>query len=120
VSPEQETDGTFLQFLEMKFGIRAIARCLRNYAMKHGIQTLRDMTARWAPSSDHNNPGEYAMVVLQHCEGIATSVTQAIDLTNEQTAFGVIRGIAVAENGHWAGLIADEVVRDGVRLERSA
>lgn len=116
--PDQQRDSVFLQFAEMKYGIRAIARCLRSYRSR-GLQTIAALSATWAPSVDNNRPGEYAQTVLQYCPA-ATSVDTAIDFTAADVAFGLVRGIIVAENGsEWARLIDDSTVRAGIELERT-
>lgn len=116
----QQTDGTFLQFSEMVYGIRAMARCLRSYATKSGIRTIAAMSSRWAPSIDGNHPGQYARTVVQYCRSVAASVDQPIDLADADVAFGVIRGIMVAENGSLAEQVPDSEVRRGIVLERAA
>jgi murein DD-endopeptidase MepM/ murein hydrolase activator NlpD len=114
----QQHDATFLQFAEMKFGIRAVARCLRSYRAR-GVDTIAAMARTWAPSIDNNNPGAYAQTVLHFCPTVA-SVDTVIDLTAADIAFGVVRGIIVAENGgKWSPLISDDTVRAGIELERA-
>jgi hypothetical protein len=42
-----QTDGTFVQFVNAESGIRAIARILNNYYAE-GYQTVQDMISRWS------------------------------------------------------------------------
>jgi hypothetical protein len=42
-----QTDGTFVQFVNAESGIRAIARILNNY-YSEGYQTVQDMISRWS------------------------------------------------------------------------
>lgn len=111
---DQQRDGTFLQFTEMQYGIRAIVRCLRSYRSR-GIDTIAAMAHTWAPSVDNNSPGLYAQTVLQYCR--VSSVDASIDFTDADSAFDVVRGIIVAENGRdWAARIDDATVLEGIAL----
>lgn len=57
LSPVQ-TDSRFYQFTEPKYGIRALARVLKNYQNLHGINTVQGIINRWAPQHE-NNTGSY-------------------------------------------------------------
>ena len=59
------TDGTFEQFFEMKFGLRAGIRLLRNYQLKFGIGEIRHFIQRFAPSSE-NDTKRYINFVCEH------------------------------------------------------
>ena len=50
----QPTDHTFEQFTEMKWGVRAAFIVLRNYIVRHGLNTIRKIIARWAPASEND------------------------------------------------------------------
>ena len=65
LSPEQ-TDPDFSQFTDPKYGIRAIARILKNY-QRDGVQTLREAIERWAPSVE-NDTQAYISAVCKACE----------------------------------------------------
>jgi hypothetical protein len=103
----------------MKFGIRAIARILKNYSRNHGINTLHGVSERWAPSDDGNIPVQHARAILGHCRNVTTGIDQTIALTDPDTLFGVIRGIMVAENGLKASSVPDDTVLEGIELEAS-
>jgi len=115
----EQADSIFLQFSEMVWGIRAMARCLRSYKRNSGIRSIAAMSRRWAPSIE-NDPGAYARIVVQHCRGVAAGVDDTIDLEDAQTVFGVARGIMFAENGAPAETVPDADVRRGIELERTA
>lgn len=51
---EKQTDSTFYQFKEPKFGIRAAARVLKTYETHHYINTVRGIINRWAPTNENN------------------------------------------------------------------
>lgn len=50
----QQTDPAFWIFTQAAWGLRAIAVILLTYQRKHGLKTLRQMIARWAPSEENN------------------------------------------------------------------
>lgn len=49
-----QTDARFYQFVDSKFGIRALARVLKTYESKYGINTVRGIINRWAPAHENN------------------------------------------------------------------
>lgn len=48
----------------MEYGIRAAFVILRRYIRRYGINTIADIVARWAPSSE-NNTSAYVKKVVQ-------------------------------------------------------
>jgi murein DD-endopeptidase MepM/ murein hydrolase activator NlpD len=112
-----QLDPVFFQFTAMRFGIRAMARILKNYSLKQGINSLRGMSERWAPADDGNDPLLHARIILSHCRGVCQSVDETISLSKPDIQFGIIRGIMVAENGPKAETVSDETVLKGIDLE---
>lgn len=51
---EQQTDSSFFQFKEMRYGLRAGMRILYTYIKKHKVDTLERIIARWAPPVENN------------------------------------------------------------------
>lgn len=49
-----QTDPRFYQFQSPIFGIRALARVLKTYQSRHGINTVRGVIERWAPPFENN------------------------------------------------------------------
>lgn len=115
-TPDMQLDPQFFQFIGMEWGIRAMARILRTYERDHNIRSLRHMSERWAPNADHNDAEQHARNVLKHAEGVVATIDDAISLSDKDIAFGVIRGIMVAENGSKARTVADDTVLHGVSL----
>ena len=60
----QPTDHAFEQFTEMKWGVRAAFIVLRNYIVRHKLNTIRKIITRWAPSNE-NNTQRYIDIVSQ-------------------------------------------------------
>ena len=48
-----QTDKSFCQFTEMKWGLRAAIRLMENY-IRQGLQTPRQIIGRWAPPSEND------------------------------------------------------------------
>ena len=63
VPPAEQTDDEFVQFTDPKYGIRAMARILNNYALR-GLNTIREVISTWAPPSE-NNTESYIHAVAQ-------------------------------------------------------
>ena len=60
---KEQTDKSFCQFTEMKWGLRAAIRLMENY-IRRGAQTPRQIISRWAPPSENNTSG----YVTQACQ----------------------------------------------------
>ncbi len=60
---KEQTDKSFCQFTEMKWGLRAAIRLMENY-IRRGAQTPRQIISRWAPPSENNTQG----YVTQACQ----------------------------------------------------
>jgi hypothetical protein len=53
------TDGTFEQFTERKYGYRAAAKLVLNYNKLYNIFTVESIINRWAPSIGQTPQGQY-------------------------------------------------------------
>lgn len=103
-----QTDSRFYQFDQPVYGIRALARVLKNYQRLHGIHTLRGVINRWAPSHE-NNTSAYLRAVSNDT-GISPDAP--IDLTRDSTLSLVVPAIIRHENGeqpYSASLITDAI-----------
>ena len=63
MAPEQ-TDSEYVQFTESKYGIRAMAKLLRNYQTRYNLNTIYSLVSRWAPP-DENITAAYIEAVSQ-------------------------------------------------------
>src|ERR1700735_68750 len=97
----------FVQFTDVKWGIRAIARILQSYE-REGIDTLQEAIERWAPRSE-NDTEAYLSDVCQRCE---ISPTQVIQLSS--CLLPIISAIIVHENGS-APCTVDQI-NEGISL----
>lgn len=55
---DSQPDQAFITFESPEYGVRAMARILRNYQTKYGLSTVRGLISRWAPPIE-NNTGAY-------------------------------------------------------------
>lgn len=91
----QQTDKSFFQFTEMKWGYRALIITLQNYHRRHGCRTIADYINRWAPPSE-NNTGGYISRVCKEME-VPNSYVPNVDDKATMCAFAA--AISQVENG---------------------
>lgn len=89
------TDGSFEQFTEMKWGLRAGFIILRNYINKYGLNTIEKIIKRWAPSNE-NNTKEYIRRVCKHT---GFESTTPINASNSCQMIVLVEAMCVVENG---------------------
>lgn len=87
------SDGRFMRFVDPAWGLRALARVLVNYQRLHGIDTVRGIINRWAPSFE-NNTTAYMSHVADYLE---VGVDEKINI--EERLFDLIVVIVQHENG---------------------
>lgn len=88
-----QTDPAFIQFIEPKWGIRALARTLQTYSTRYGLNTVRGIINRWAPPSE-NDTGSYVDAVAR---ALGVSPDAQIDVFAR--AGDLTRAIIKHENG---------------------
>ena len=60
-----QTDPEFCQFQTLEYGWRAAFRLLtRTYYLKYGLDTIRKIVSRWAPSNENNTEAYITAVSL--------------------------------------------------------
>mgnify|MGYP001001698019 CR=1 FL=1 len=92
---EVQTDKSFFQFIEMRWGYRALMRTLQNYRKRHGCMTIADFINRWAPPSE-NNTGSYISRVCREMQ-VPNSYVPDVDDKDAMCAFAA--AISQVENG---------------------
>lgn len=106
-----QTDPAFFQFVSMDYGVRAMARILRNYQNKSKINTIRKIIRRWAPGEDNNDEGAYAKAVSKSS---GFGVDEVLNLNTYMHLKPVIVGMIKVE---CAGLVLpDETIDHGLAL----
>lgn len=93
-------NGRFAAFDTVEHGAGAMAANLHSYAGQ-GIQTLNQLTARWAPAGDGaNNPVAYAKRIS---DATGIDPNAPIDLRDPDTVAKIIPAMATVEQGHAVG-----------------
>lgn len=101
-------DSAFEEFLEPKFGVRALARVLKTYYNKYSLRTIEAIIGRWAPPNENNTPAYIRSVA----NGMGVSPTA--ELTFPAQLAPLVAGIIQHENGEQPYSMAD--LREWVQL----
>lgn len=105
----QNTDKSFEQFTDLKFGTRALIKNLQTY-FKQGNNTVSKIINKWAPTSENDTNAYIAMV----CKFINVTPNQKLEPT-EDTLIGLARAISRKENGAIHTLTYEEA-KEGFKL----
>ncbi|MDD4556520.1 MAG: structural protein [Alphaproteobacteria bacterium] len=89
------TDGAFCIFTHPEFGLRALAKLLRNYNRYYGIRTIKSIINRFAPDTE-NNTTAYIQSV---CKATGFADYQQLDLEVESVLLPLMKAIIKHENG---------------------
>jgi len=100
-------DPEFEEFLTPQAGIRAIARILKNYQSRHGINTVDGIITRWAPPSENDTAAYITAVVQQTRFGPNQQIVIANNL------FPLVSAIIQQENG--MNPYPPDVIWEGIR-----
>lgn len=104
----QGTDKDFKTFSEHKYGIRAIAKLLKNYQALYGINTVAGLINRWAPG--HENPTDSYVQYVALAAGVGAE--QRIDVKQHLPA--LVKAIIRFENG--INPYSEDQIREGIAL----
>lgn len=102
-------DGRFLQFAEMRWGIRAMSRILQTYKNKYGIDTVRGVITKWAPP--HENDTEKYIRNVEEWSKIPSDTK--IDLADHSTLRRLIAAIIRQET---SAKVSYRDVQDGLDI----
>ncbi len=105
---DAQTDPDYVQFNDPVYGIRAMAKLLKNYQLKYGLNTIRGLITRWAPPSE-NITGAYVDNVA-HIVGVDPGKT--ISVTAHLAP--LVKAIITHENGNQP--YTDEEISRGIYL----
>lgn len=89
----EQTDANFVQFIAPEYGIRALAKLLTNYATRDGLNTVRQIISKYAPSTE-NDTDAYARSVSR-----ALGVTPDTVIGVPQHLTALVEAIVQHENG---------------------
>ena len=107
LSPSQ-TDNRFYQFTDAKYGIRALARVLKTYESRYGINTVAGIINRWAPPHE-NDTLSYQKHVAQV---LGVAIDQPFDVSNNLVT--LTEAIIIHENG--SNPYSMDLIVEGVSL----
>lgn len=103
-----QTDDSFFQFSDPKYGIRALAKILLNYERLYYLDTVRKIIKRWAPG--HENPTDSYVTYVAKAAGVGPDDTISV-----RAHLGdLVRAIIRFENGF--NPYSDGVINEGVAM----
>lgn len=102
-----QTDGSFVQFDDPVYGIRAIARIMKSYE-RAGIDTIGAAINRWAPPNE-NDSDSYIDAVCDDC-----SIPANVPVSLTSILSPLVRAIIRHENG--VQPYTDDQIHRGVSL----
>lgn len=88
-------DSRFAQFTSIAYGYRAAFKLLDNYQRNYGVDTIRKMISRWAPSNE-NHTEAYVKTVSDR-SGVPAD--GRITTTNHDVMVPVVAAMSFVENG---------------------
>lgn len=89
----EQTDASFVQFDSPVYGIRALAKLLKNYQSRYGLYTVREIINRWAPPTEN-----ITSAYVEHVARVAgVSPDEQIDINEKMVP--VVTAIIKHENG---------------------
>ena len=91
----KELDSRFCVFISAEYGIRALMVLLRNYEKKHGLNSVRQIINRWAPTHENNTSAYMTHVAKMMNVGL----DDCLNLKDRDTLIKLARAIVTHENG---------------------
>lgn len=88
-------DNDFEEFEDIEHGYRAMFILVRNYILKHGLNTIRGIISRYAPA--HENHTENYIDIVSNRSGIGAD--DVISADNREIMIRVIAAMSYVENG---------------------
>lgn len=104
----QQTDKEYIQFDDPVYGIRAMAKLLKNYQSRYGLNTVSEIIGRWAPPNE-NITTAYVAAVSQK---LGVSPDHQIDVV--ATLPQLVPAIITHENGMQP--YSDALIKEGISL----
>lgn len=94
-------DARFAQFNTIAYGYRAAFKLINNYQRNYGIDTIRNIINRWAPSNE-NHTDAYIRTVSKR-SGVPADVR--ITTTNRDIMVPIVAAMSFVENGKEANML---------------
>jgi hypothetical protein len=108
IRESQNTDGSFEQFIEFRYGVRAMILLIKGDIERRGIYTLQALLNKYAPASE-NNTGNYIRLVANG-SGFSPSTPLS---TDKESLRRIVQAMSKVENGR---AITDEEFEYGYNL----
>lgn len=106
----REKDKSFCVFTEPEYGIRALAKILRNYRDLHKITTVAGIIHRFAPPIENNT-----VAYINHVsKELGVDADETIDVSNKNVMLKLIKAIIKHENG--VNPYSEETIMKGINL----
>lgn len=78
---DKQEDPSFCQFATVGYGLRAMAKLLKNYVERDGVRTVRDAVNRWAPPSENATQA----YITDVCKRTGLSADHVLDISVDST-----------------------------------
>lgn len=104
------SDGRFCRFVEMRYGVRALALLLMAYYDRYELRTVRGIIERFAPKGE-NPTSRYADFVAR---ALGVTVDDKLSLHSADTMFALVKAIIRFENGR--DVCSDAQIWEGLQL----
>jgi len=91
----KELDSRFCVFISPEYGIRALMILLRNYEKKHGLNSVRQIINRWAPTHENNTSAYMTHVAKMMNVGL----DDCLNLKERDVLIKLAKAIVTHENG---------------------
>lgn len=106
----KKQDPSFCVFTEAQYGIRALAKILITYYLRHGINTVRGIIMRYAPPVENDSVSYIEHVAKE----LGVGVDEKINVLQAEVMATLIRAIIKHENGQQP--YPESVIRSGMFL----
>lgn len=103
-------DSAFCVFTDPVYGIRALAKVLVNYKRIHGLNTVRQIVSRYAPSNENQTTAYIQSVAKQ----LGVYPDTVIDIEERGVLTVFIKAVIRMENGIQP--YSDETIQQGIEL----
>lgn len=106
----KDQDPSFCVFIKPEYGIRALAKILRNYRVLHKITTVAGIIHRFAPPTENNT-----VAYINHvAEVLKVDTDDTIDVRDNNTMLKLIKAIILHENGEQP--YTDKQILEGIKM----
>lgn len=106
----QNTDGKFEQFIELRYGIRALMRDIYNDFTKKGLKTVTSLISEFAPAFENNTSSYINSVVASVGSNLIGELTQ-------EKMIALCKAIIKVENGsNYFSYIKDKDYNDAIAI----